>query len=527
MIHTRPARNLLFSLAIGLAAMVALPGLARADEYTDRANKLANDSSVAEAARSDLILLPLLADMDQPPAVLRTQGRAALLGSQGPGWNECAEWAQKPNQKKILEALDKATKEEDRKKAYAFAQPYGVEGVSVDLIAKNMYTELGDPPLLAAAKILYMPALENAGILAHVEASRLLAAGDGKGAVKVLVDWLFFSRQIADRPMIQEKKWAMESMRDALERIRDILYLDFTAEKHTLDADSLRKVNDRLTEGKRGKRGFLQLDKMRMPEADFIAREQLVKKIMDADGRPDAANFAAFMARAGATQRPLKIFSAAAFWEQARAGHAGEKDTSKMLMGLRDDWRRRWDLPPFDKYAATASDYRKLVQTSTKYAVLNEAFNDFDALVSLRQQLRCELAGTRMSVGAYAYFLRQKTLPAGLAACNPELIDGVDKDPYSPPPRSSDLEYMIPSAKDEDGRPKPHVINIYPPAPAPEFSRAFGNNTFIIYSVGPDGLRDSVVYATQTRTGVRGDYLLFPPTISLYRQRLAEKDELK
>jgi hypothetical protein len=528
--HTNPARRLLMTLAIAAVSIAALPVLSLADEYTDRANKLANDSAVAESARSDLIILPLLADMDKPPAVLRTQDRAALLASQGPGWAECAEWAQKPNQKKIFEALDKLTKEEDRKKAYAFALPYGVEGVSVDLVAKEMYTDLGDPPLLAAAKILYMPAMENAGILCHVEASRLYAAGDGKGAMKVLVDWLFFCRQMADRPMIQEKKWAMESMRLALERIRDIVYVDLIAEKHALETDTLRKVNDRITEGKRGKRGFLQFDKMRMPEADFIGREQLVKKIMDADGKPSEATFAALMARAGATQRPLKLFSAAAYWEQARSSHANEKDTTKMVRGLRDDWARRWELPQFDRFAATASDYRKYVQTSTKYAVLNDAFADFDAIVSLRQQLRCELAGTRMALGAYAYFLHQKVLPTSLSAVNPAWVDGVDKDPYSPPPRSADIGFFVPmrdTTKDANGNLQPYVINIYPPAPAPEFSRALSDRVFVLFSVGPDGLSDKVSYATQTRTGVRGDYLLFPPTVSLYRQRLAEKDELK
>ncbi|HMN41398.1 MAG TPA: hypothetical protein PKE29_11180 [Phycisphaerales bacterium] len=528
--HTRPARLNPLALALGVAAIIALPSLAPADEYTDRANHLANDAAVADAFRSDLVVLPALADMDRPPAVLRTQDRAALLGNQGPGWAECAEWAQKPNQKKVLEALDKVTKEEDRRKAFAFGQPYGVEGVSVELISKEMYTDLGDPPLLAAAKVLYMPAMENAGILCHVEASRAFAAGDAKAAMKVLVDWLYFCRQMADRPLMQEKKWAMESMRTALERIRDLAYLDLGADKHILDPGILRTVNDRLTDGKRGKKGFLQLDRMRMPEADFIAREQLVKKVMDADGRPSEATFAAFMARAGATQRPLRLFSAAAFWEQARAGHAGERDTLRMLQGLHDDWARRWDLPPFDRYVVTASDYRKYVQTSTRYAVLNEAFRDFDAIVSLRQQIKCELAGTRMSVGAYAYFLRYKAFPSGLAACNPDYIDGIDKDPYSPPPRSADLSYFVPSRdtpKDSEGRPRPYTINLYPPPPAPEFSLAMDDRVFVIFSVGPDGLSDMVSYATQTRTGVRGDYLLFPPTISLYRQRLAEKDELK
>ena len=507
-----------------------------ADEYTDRVNKLVLDPDhpVSEKIRSDLVMLPVLAAMDTPPAVLKTQQRAALLGSDGPGWAECSDWAQKPNQKAVLEALDKVTKEEDRLKAFVFGQPYGVDAIrgdsqGIDLIAKGMYTELGDPPLVGAARQLYMPAMENAGILCQVEASRLFAAGDGAGAMKVLVDWLFFCRQMADRPMLREKKWAMESMLTALERLRDIVYQDLTAEKHTLDAAALRKVNTRLKDRK----GFLQFDKLRIPEGDFIGREQLVKSIMGPDGQPSQGTFAQFMARASATERPLKLFSAAAYWETARAGHAGERETLKMLKGLHDDWYKRWELSPFDSYVNTSTDYRKLVQTSMKYAALNEAFDDMDSLFSLRQQLRTELGGTRMSIGAYAFLVRQKTMAQSLDALRPEFIDTVDKDPYASGKgggRITDLRYYVPmrdTPKDDLGNPKPFTINLYPPAPYPEFKRDLNDKVFVIYSVGPDDASDMAVLATQTRTGVKGDYLLFPPTISLYRQRLLEKDELK
>jgi hypothetical protein len=532
MTHIRPLGRLLSAaclLAIVAGGMLATP--ARADEFTDRVNKLVLDPDhpISEKVRSDLVVLPVFKAMDRAPAVLRTQDRAALLGSKGPGWAECAEWAQKPNQKAVLEALDKVTKEEDRLKAFAFAQPYGVDGVSVDFITKDIYTDLGDPPLVGAAKQRYMPSLENAGILCHVEASRLAAAGDSAGAGKVLIDWLFFCRQMADRPMLREKKWAMESMLTALERVRDIVYTDLIAEKHTLDASSLRKMNDRLNERK----GFLQLDKIRMPEGDFIGREQLVKLIMGTDGQPNESTFSLYMARASATERPLKLFSAAAYWETARPGHAGERETLKMLKGLHDDWAKRWELPPFDRYVNTATDYRKYVQTTTKYAALNEAFNDVDSLFATRQQLRAELGGTRMCIGAYAFFVRHKSLPLSLAACRPEFLDVVDRDPYSSGKgagKITDLLYYVPmrdTPKDSLGNPKPFTINLYPPAPNPEFKQDLNDKVFVIYSVGPDDSSDRAAYATQTRTGVKGDYLLFPPTVSLFRQRLAEKGELK
>jgi hypothetical protein len=508
---------------------------ARADEFTDRLNKLVSDPDhpLSDKVRSDTVLLPLLAAMEKPPAVLRTQERAALLGSSGPGWAECTEWAQKPAQKAIIEALDKVSKEEDRLKAFAFAQPYGVDALRADkdginLISKEMYTELGEPPLIAGARQLYMPALENAGVLAHVEASRLAAAGDSAGAMKVIVDWLFFCRQMADRPMLREKKWAMESMLLALERVRDIVYNDLLADKHTLDAIALRKVNDRLKERK----GFLQFDKIKLPEGDFIGREQLVKSIMK-DGQPDEASFAPYMARSSATERPLKLFSAAAYWDQARGGHAGERDTLKMLKGIHDDWFKRWELSVFDRYVNTATDYRKSVQTTTRYAALNEAFNDVDTLFSLRQRLRVELGGTRMCIGPYGYLLRYKSMPASLAATRPEFIDAVDRDPYNSGKaagRVPDLMYYVPmrdTPQDAQGNPKPFTINLYPPAPSPEFKRDLNDKVYVIYSIGPDDASDRAAYATQTRTGVKGDYLLFPPTLSLFRQRLLEKGELK
>ena len=527
MMHFRPVGRLLGgALLIAAAVGSLLAPAALGDEFTDRVNKLVNDPAhpIADSVRSDTVLLPLLAAMDKPPAVLRTQDRGALLGSEGPGWSECADWAQKPAQKAVLEALDKVAKEEDRLRAFAFAQPYGVTGVSVQLIAKDMYTELGEPPLVGAARHLYLPAMENAGILCHVEASRLAGAGDSSGALKVVVDWLFFCRQMADRPMLQEKKWAMESMLVALERVRDIVYQDLVAEKHTLDPPALRKVNDRLKERK----GVLQLDKIRLPEGDFIGREQLVKRIMGPNNEPDEATFAPLMARASATQRPLKLFSAAAYWETARSGHAGERETLKMLKGIHDDWARRWELPTFDKYVSTATDYRKFVQTTTKYAALNEAFNDLDTLFMLRQQLRVELGGTRMCIGPYGYLLRQKSMPTTLAATRPEFIDTVDKDPYSR--KGFDLQFYVPmrdTPRDPLGQARAFSISLYPAAPNPEFKRDLNDKVFVIYSVGPDDSSDMAALATQARTGVKGDYLLFPPTMSLFRQRLMEKGELK
>ncbi len=511
-----------FILVVALALSSALASPARADEFNDRVN--APFKAIPEKLRSDLVLLPKLGAMDPVPAVYATQARAAQLGSKGPGWADAAAWAQKPNQTAVLTALDEITKEEDRLKAFAFAQPYGVEGVSVDLVAKGLYTELGDPPLLAAARHLYLPALENAGVLCQIEASRRHEAGDLPGALKVLGDWLFFCRQMADRPTVREKKWALESMKLTLERMRDVVYLDQISGKPTIDAAGLRKVNDRLKE----RRGFLQIDRIDFPEADFVAREQLLSKVMVPNSGPSETTFGTTMARVSASERPLKLFSAAAFWESARAAHAGQRESSKMLAGIHDDWRRRWQLSPFDRYVNTATDYRKLVQTTTKFSVLSGAFDDVDAIFQLRREIRAELGATRLAIGVYAFSRRQQSLPRSIAAIRPEFVDAIDKDPYSS--RGNDLQFFVPlrdTRKGPNGEDRPHTITLFPPAPQPQFALDLIADTFVIYSVGPDDAAGQAVTCTQTRVGVPGDYLLYPPTLSLFRQRLIESNELK
>lgn len=518
---TAPRLSLL-RLVASLTMALAAVSPARGDEFTTRA--AADFKGVAQDKRTDLVILPLLASMDPVPAVLRTQERAALLGSSGPSWKDCADWAQKPGQRAVIEALAKVTKDDDRQKTYAFAQPYGVEGVETDLIAKGLYTELGDPPLLSAAKHLYLPAFENAGILAHVEASRLLAAGSAGDGAKVMSDWLFFCRQIADRPFLKEKRWAMVSMRLALERLRDLAYQDFRAEKHTLDPAGVAEVVKRL----RDRRGPLSIDRITLPEGEFIAREQLYSAILLDDAGPNPQSFATTMARIASADRPLQLFGAAAFWESARTQHANTRDSRAMLDGLRTDFNRRWALDPFDRALGQISEFRKRVATTSKFATLQVGLNEIEPLFALRQQLTCEAAGTRMGLACYGFFLRQKSMPQTLASPRPEFIDRTDKDPYSR--RGAEMEYFVPTRdtpKGPNGEDKPHTITVYPPDPLPSFQVKLGADQFVVYSVGLDDDKGWAQNAVQARSGVPGDYLLFPPVLSLTRQRLIETNQLK
>jgi hypothetical protein len=507
---------------IAIASIGASATSAGADEFLDKAN--APYVNVAEAQRSDVILLPLLAALEAPPAAYKTQADAAMFASDGPGWAEASEWTQKPAQKALLEQLPKLTSETNRAKAFAFAQPYGVAGVSTELIAKEMYTELGEPPLLSAARHLYMPSFERAGILVHVEASRLNSTGNANGAVTLLTDWLFICRQMADRQMYREKRWAMDSMKLALQRISDVVHADLRSSKRSMEYGKIKGMVNRL----RDERGFLALDRIRLPEGEFFAKDQLVKSVMNASGAPDSASFGPTLARSSASERPLRLFSASAFWDNVRPIHGNLRETRDLLRAVQGDWTRRWDVPFTDRILVGATDYRRRVATTSKFAALQSGLSDIESLFPLRQELRSELAGARMALGAYGFFLQNRSMPGKLSAMRPAFIEGIDRDPFSG--RRGDVEFFVPmrdTPKDAEGNPKPHEIDIFPEAPMARFRVRLGEDVFVIYSVGPDDDRGNALYATQMMQGVPGDYLLFPPVIALKRQRLLETGQLK
>lgn len=503
------------------AAMAMNTAAARADDFVDQVN--APFKQIAKDKRSDLIVLPVLAKMQPAPAMLKSQAHTALLGTEGPGWEERVAWATAPTQKAALDVLVKTTGELDHRKAMVFAQPYGVEGVDLDMVSAGLYTELGETPTLAGATFGYMKALEQWGILIHTEASRLAKEGDPNAAMELLVEWALFTRQFADRAFLVEKTWGVESMSLALERIRDIAYQDYRASAHKVDADRVSKALKRIPPG-----GILALDRLTLPDGDFIARRQLLNRVLKKGGGVDPVSFGPTMAKINSVDRPLRVFSASAYWNSVGAAHSPYSDTDRNLTGMWEDWKKRWALSPFDQVQQTKSDYVLKVKGRPNFAVLNFSMDSMDQLFNLRERARVEIAGTRMSLAVYAYQLLQKAPPPALNSTRPLIVPQLDLDPYNS--RKHDLGYLLigrDNPKEADGSPKAYPIRVYPPEPYPNFQVNVQPGEFVLYSVGPNNLSEGIQNATQGRLGVSGDFLLWPPAIALYRQRAEDTNQLR
>jgi hypothetical protein len=520
--------------AILVTALFA-PALCRADEYTDRANALYNPISMSK--RSDLVVLPAVAKMQPPPAVVGTLEKAMMLPASSSSFKAAADWASADTQQAVLAAIGKVTqidKAEKPEDAYAFGQPYGADSVAgtadgVTLIQAGLYTDLGDPPMLASAKFLVLPALDNVACLVNVEATRLAAAGDFDKSLKVLIDWLFFARQMADRAFFQESRWGWRAMIAAADRLRDVVYTDFRYGEHKITNEQLQSVLQRIRAD-----GYLNTERVLFPRANQIAADQMVAKVFNArDGINDAV-FGSTMARLATSDRPLRLFAEAARWNGVAAGHANWFDTTDMIKRVFGDLERRWRLEPFDPTMSFRTDYEKMPRD--KYAAIAAVVPDMTVLFNDRQVCRAQLVGTRMALGIMAFQNRNKNWPPDISSIRPTWVRVIEADPFNSDPERAHgkvppLEYFVPIRDQKVGareEPKPAEINVVTRGGQFNFKTRVGQDQFVLYSVGPDGAKDMARNVeAEPPKGAIGDLLLWPPVTSLLRQRLGELGDVK
>lgn len=522
-----PLRHL---AVFAIAAAALAPITARADEFTDRANQLY--SSVSTSKRSDQVLLPVLAKMQAPPAVVATVEKSMMLPASSSSFGAAKDWAAAEPQRAILDVLATITKEENPVEAMAFAQPYGADAVAAGpdglaLINAGLYTDLGDPPMLAGARFLYLPALDNVACLVNVEATRLAAEGQFDKSLDVLMNWLFFSRQMADRAFFQESHWGWRSMIGAADRIRDVVYTDFRYGQKKISTDQIAAVLHRIRP-----EGYLSIDRVLFPRANQIAAEQVIAKVFVQNGGVNEAVFGSTMARLAATDRPLRLFAEAARWDQAGAQHANWYDTGEQLKRVTNDLISRWPLEPWDQRMSSKTDYEKM--SRVRFAVLQAVLPDMTVLFNERQVLRAQLVGTRMALGIMAFQIRNKNWPPDIASIRPIWVKVIEADPFNTdrsqgkvPP----LEYFVPvrdTPHPPREAPRPWEINVVTRAGQYNFQARVGSDQFVLYSVGPDGAKDwAKNVSAEPPPGAIGDLLLWPPVTSLLRQRLSETGELK
>lgn len=511
------------------AGVVLLGGAVRAlaDDFVTRVNRAYEPISTSR--RSDLVLLPLAAKMDPVPREIPDLIQAALLPASSSEFAPAKAWAAKPAQQAVLKALADLSKENDWRQAKAFAQGYGVEAATPELVRAGLYTELGDPPTLAGAQFKYLGALDTIGILVNVEATARAADGRPNDAIDVLTDWAFFSRSMADRQFFKEAAWGLRSLAYAYHRIRDIAYTDMRGSR-SLDTTRLLQQVTRLSADK-----YLDVNRMTFPIADRAGAEQMVARVFEPRGRVKEDVFGPSMARLGSTDHPLRLFSESAKWRQEAQGQYDWEYTNKTVAGVYDDWQNRWVFDWFDSRQLLPTVWSKSQDSMGGLAVLKATTPDLSELAHLRQVARVESVGTRHALALVGTTYLNKSFPPQLSAIRPRWVAELDDDPYNPNTRDRKgkppLEYFVPrrdTPKDDRGDPTPYEMSIVTDDPAHPLVLRLIDDTFVLYSFGSDNAKNFARRTQNTSTVVQGaDFLLFPPVVSLHRQHLIDLGKLK
>lgn len=522
-------------LAAVLALAVPVAARAQGVDFIERINQA--NRAIPQDQRADAVLFPAMIGMQEPPAVVSVieEGRpidAMLLGPGLRGWSDASQWSAAEPQQRVLSVLDEITQEAMFPDSMVIAQPYGIDGVSVDLVRAGLYSELGDPPTLTSADLRFLPKLTNVVILAHVEASRRLDEGNPAGALDVLVDVLHLGRMMANREFFEEVAWGYRTMIDAAIRVRDIAYIDYTSDQQVLTYDELTEVINRIDPGRRG---FLMIDRLRLPEGDRIGAEQVLSRIFDERGRP-TDRFAPTMSALSTSDRPLRRFSEAGLWTQLQTIHGDGFATRQSVNDVFNDWSQLWTQNDFAPGHKLVREYDRLnpITEGVVLAVVPE----MTGLFNERRILRTEVAGTRSALAVMAYKTRLRTLPVNITSLRPQILPEREVDPFGPirdnrnRPLVSEFQYMVPTrdkAVDPAVGPEPLAIDIIM-LNQRNFTIGVGldDDEFVVWSTGPDLDDDTARRVREnTRSLYDGDYLIWPPVISLYREFLQAEGELR
>ncbi len=485
-----------------------------------------NDSlvTVDSARRSEPIILPAIAKLEAPPAIVASVDEARLIPADAKGFAAAAAWAQAAPQQAAIAAVAAVTKEEDWRKSMIFAQPYGADSISPELIRAGAYTELDDPPTLAWAKIGYLPMLDRLEVLVNVEATRLAADSKANEALDLLVNFEYFARQICDRRFLVEAQWGLRASGRTYERMRDIACVDARGPKN-LHPERIKAAINRMNAD-----GVLDLSRMKFPSGNRLGAEQMVERLYNESGQVRNDVFPTTMARLGTGGKPLRLFSQSARWRTAAAEQVSASDAKAKIRLIYDDWERRWAGMYFDlKLQGRASPYSDL--DKSKNAVVALATPEMSNLIHERQQVICEGVGTRLSLALIAQWYVTGAIPPQVTAVRPRWIKAVEADPFNdrsvdrggaPPP-----QYFIPTKR---GNVTAHSMDVVTNSIRGDanFSLKLKDDTFVLYSLGTD-TADNFAARIQNTTQVvqSADYLLFPPVLSLYRQNLRDRGDIE
>lgn len=403
------------ALIVMMASGVAQARQAPGDDLIGIANRAVAQTGATREASG--VLFPKVAAMAPVPVEFLWVRELSLLTTASPEWAALAAWAAAPAQQEVLTALETIT---DPRGRYVLGFPYGRGRVEPAWSGAGLRVDLGSPELLARAVtgMDYLEALDRVGALCTVEAQRRAAEGNGAEALDALVAWMRLGRMVADRLFFAEKRWGMQTMAEAAERLLDIAHEHAALFTPDDMSDAVTELDLR----------SLALERIQFPDGERLALIELVGRTMEPRRGPTETGFAPTLGllRGGG----LRAFDGAAYWARLQEEHAGWFDTIDMVRDIFGDWGQRWQVNNiFDPIMSSPTDYSKMDPKG--FAMVHEVVGGMEELFALRVELLVAVTGTRSALGVVGYRARHGVWPPALSAVQPQFVRQLDFDPWN------------------------------------------------------------------------------------------------
>jgi len=551
----RLARPCALGLCVWAMTLTPATSSASAQDATARANEPYKQirrgaNEVDPGLRSDLRLLPVVAQMEAAPvtflAGVAESQAFRILDERHPRWDALAAWAQSEPQRRVLRVLAEITEETDPRLAMGFGLPYGQDGL-IDLIGLGLGDEIEnlmlfekrlqinvlvlDTPLLATADLstLYENAIRPVIELATIEAIRLASERRVAEALDVLTNLAYFGRQLVDRELGAEQRIGYTIIMFAMERIRDLAYIDSERRSPSLAAEPVRlkAVLDRLARlGPNNERGFLEFSRAELPLGDKLAAIELAEHSMPG-GFADPQRFASAMAVASGNSlsgdtSPLRLLGEMTYWEQQAPRQASKADTISAIERVWGDIDTRWKRDEFFGESRRREPELSRLDAQSYRIVRTMLSNALD-MIAIRQMVRTEVGGTRVALAVLARRHAQGVYGMDVTAGATDWLNRiVDKDPYHPDFRVRDWASSSTNFKYSRVT-TPVRMDIDSNSGAFTRTLTTDEGVFLLYSVGPDhadGAARRIRNSAVAPPGAAFDYLIWPPLVSLERQYL-------
>lgn len=424
-------------------------------------------------------------------------------------YTDILSWAGEPSQQAAVEILlKKASGGIDVTDRKSFGLPYGTEdiqGVSDEMVTYDFVAYV-DPDTLWKADFAYMPAIDDLASLLHAESYRRADKGDFEGAISALMGSCKIYRQMCDRAYYNEVEWAFHRLSDRAADIRTFLW-HF---RDTITSDHCKTFCKELTR--------LNLDLIALPRAERIIGEQLVDQLYGSDNQPKTKEFASTMAAVQSQADPLARFEKAALWNFMVVQQAPKDEVRGKIVGLDNDWNRRWKLRPYDPQLATLRTV--LEETDpTKFGLPIAVLGNYQELFELRFFLRTQVHGSIAASGLLAWQRRENGkmvegergtgAPERLAQVHPVFVseEASLTDPYDI--NYGKIGYTIIRKRDKNLAWEPYVVELANrKVEVPE-------GWPFLYSVGPDRFDESGKHQLNIIGGdvvtASGDLIFWPP----------------